>query len=509
MGNSSLGSDGFFTGYHMFQNIRLLALALGLSWILAVGAQPGAKLQYQMKKGDTLVYEIKLVANIGDTRETREGTSIYTVQTVTDQEITMVHEGSMNTRRTTRDGRPVITIPSFGSIWADNISAVKGKVTMGARGERLEPEFHTSLPYMMGDFQTLVLEEFPGDGKTKWEKSREVSVIKKKNSPFPPLPRGPFGNRGDENEEARSAREKVSYEIIQGTADSVKIKKRYQLVTDDKVKGKPRREMQGEGEQTFDPKQGVFRSQAISYELNLNDENITLTIPITVSYRLLSTEEGIAKLKQIEESRQKASENLKKMQEPLQVTKDDLKGLLEQIKTTNKSQARAAIDKLARATPEGDKEEVCKALLQALQSGDHFTKISAAKALAVWGTPTAGSALLQEIKGKDVFVRKAALEAIGKLNLKEAPLAVAPLLIEHSTRADAVNALKAMGPMAEEAVLPYLDDRDAFVQMEACKVLESIGTEKSIEKIRKYGVSGKPFAKDTSAKAIQAIQQRK
>ncbi|MFZ9793686.1 MAG: HEAT repeat domain-containing protein, partial [Gemmataceae bacterium] len=316
-------------------------------------------------------------------------------------------------------------------------------------------------------------------------------------------------NRGDENEEARSAREKVSYEIIQGTADSVKIKKRYQLVTDDKVKGKPRREMQGEGEQTFDPKQGVFRSQAISYELNLNDENITLTIPITVSYRLLSTEEGIAKLKQIEESRQKAAENLKKMQEPLQVTKDDLKGLLEQIKTTNKSQARAAIDKLARATPEGDKEEVCKALLQALQSGDHFTKISAAKALAVWGTSTAGSALLQEIKGKDVFVRKAALEAIGKLNLKEAPLAVAPLLIEHATRGDAVNALKAMGPMAEEAVLPYLDDRDAFVQMEACKVLEAIGTEKSIEKIRKYGVSGKPFAKDTSAKAIQAIQQRK
>jgi hypothetical protein len=40
-------------------------------------------------------------------------------------------------------------------------------------------------------------------------------------------------------------------------------------------------------------------------------------------------------------------------------------------------------------------------------------------------------------------------------------------------------------------------------------VLEAIGTEKSIEKIRKYGVSGKPFAKDTSAKAIQAIQQRK
>jgi HEAT repeat protein len=144
-----------------------------------------------------------------------------------------------------------------------------------------------------------------------------------------------------------------------------------------------------------------------------------------------------------------------------------------------------------------------------LQSGDHFTKISAAKALAVWGTSTAGSALLQEIKGKDVFVRKAALEAIGKLNLKEAPLAVAPLLIEQATRGDAVNALKAMGPMAEEAVLPYLDDRDAFVQMEACKVLESIGTEKSIEKIRKYGVSGKPFAKDTSAKAIQAIQQRK
>ena len=509
MGNSSLGSDGFFTGYHMFQKIRLLALTLGLSWILAVGAQPGAKLQYQMKKGDTLVYEIKLVANIGDTRETREGTSFYTVQTVTDQEITMVHEGSMQTRRTTRDGRPVITIPSFGSIWADNISAVKGKVTLGARGERLEPEFHTSLPYMMGDFQTLVLEEFPADGKTKWEKSREVSVIKKKNNSFPPLPRGPFGNRNEENEEARSAREKISYEITQNSADAIKVKKLYQILTDDKVKGKPRREMRGEGEQTFDPRKGVFRSLAMSYELNVNEENLSLTIPITVSYRLLDTEEGLARLKQIEENRQKATEKLKKMQEPVQVTKDDLKGLLDQMKSSNKSQARGAIDKLAKATPEGDKEEVSKALVQALQGGDHFTKIAAAKALVVWGTAAAGPALLQEIKGKDVFVRKASLEAIGKLNLKEAPAAVAPLLIEHATRGDAVNALKAMGPMAEDAVLPYLDDRDAFVQMEACKVLEAIGTEKSMDKIRKYGASGRPFAKDVSAKAIESIGQRK
>lgn len=494
----------------MLSYIRLFAfLSLATTFLATAIAQGPGKLQYQLKKGDTLVYEVKLLATIGDTKETREGTSIYTVQTVTDQEITMLHEGNMHTRRTSRDGRPVISIPTFGSIWLDNLNAVKGKITMGSRGERLEPEHHTSLPYMMGDFQTFVFEEFPADGKDKWEKKREVSVIRKKASNFPPRPRSPFGPREDNNEEARSAKEKVNYEILQKNNDVVKIRKQYQIITDDKVNGKPRREMRGDGEQSFDLKTGVFRSQALTYEIKLNDENLTLTIPVTASYRLLETDEAMAKLKAIEESRQKAAADLKKMNEPVKVSKGDIAGLLEEMKDSNKHKARAAIDKLAKAIPEGDKEAVSKALVESLKTGDHFTKISAAKALVVWGTASASPILLEEVKGKDVFVRKAALDALGVLKPKEAPAVIAPMLIEHSTRGDAANALKAMGSMAEKAVLPYLEDRDAFVQMEACKVLEVIGTKESLEKIKKYGASGKPFASDVAKKATQAIEQRK
>lgn len=479
------------------------------AFMVPANAQEALSFRYNMKKGDTLVYEIKMVATIGDVKETREGSSIYTVQSVTDQEITFSHEGNMNTRRVTRDGRPVITMPSFGSMWTDNLRANKGKVTMSTLGTRMEADAYTSLPYMMGDFQTHVFEELPGDNKTKWEKKREVSVIRKKANAFPPLPRGPFGNRTNENEETRSAHEKVNYEIVQSNKDVIKIRKQYHIATDDKVKGNPRREMTGEGELSFDPKIGAFRSQLLTYEIKLNDDNLTMIIPVTSSYRLLSEEEAVGKLKALEEARVKVAETVKKMNDPVQVSKGDLASLLVELKDSNKFKAKAAADKLAKAIPEGDKEEVCKALLEAMKTSDHFLKVSSVKALAVWGTPSAGPALLEALKDKDVFVRKGALEVLGGIKVKEAPAAVASLLIEHSSRADAAKTLKAMGPMAEEAVLAMINDRDGWVQREACQVLEVIGTKASLEPIKKYGESGKPFAKDTADKALKAIEQRK
>ncbi|MSR32883.1 MAG: hypothetical protein EXR99_15420 [Gemmataceae bacterium] len=441
----------------------------------AVQAQ---KLRYQFTPGQKIAYELRFTAIVGDTKEVREGTIYYTVKSVTDQEITLEHSGSMSTRRTMVDGRSVITIPRFGMMWNDFLSATNGKITMGPRGERVECQFHTSMPYMLGDLQTFVLEEFSSTAEPKWEKQREISIIRKKDNGFPRPPRPPFGPLGnrDSNDEIRSAREKINYEIIEADASVVKIKKSYEIRTDDKVNGKARREMTGEGEQSFDVKAGLFGSQAMSYEIKVNDEGLTLTIPVNTSYRLLSKEETESRIKVAETARKKAEADLKKMNEPVKVTDANRETLLLELQSPDKFKARAAADKLAKAIVDGDKAPISKALVEAAKSGDHFLKVAATKALVVWATPEAGSALIDMLKDPDIFTKKAALEALGKLKPKEAPEAMAALLLELGTRGDAAKALIAFGPSAEPAVAPLLADRDGWVQLEACKILEVIGT---------------------------------
>ena len=283
--------------------------------ILAAGAQGGgnapsaarratsgvAELRYRFQKGRTYVYEVTITANVGEMKETREGLSIYEVKSATDNQITLTHSGSLSTQRTRRDGQPVYTFPSIHDpfFWTSNVSARDGELTIDAHGEVTKTGHLTPLPYMLGDFQLLVIEPLPESRKTTWEEEREVTVTEKEVSRFPEMPFGPFGSR-QRNGVNRSASEKVSYAILGSSGQTTRIQRTYSLRTDDQIGGKPRLGLTGTGERSFDLEQGVAISELTKYTVQVNEEGQATTIPLTVHYRLLDPEETVERLKEVE-----------------------------------------------------------------------------------------------------------------------------------------------------------------------------------------------------------------
>src|SRR5207244_7211240 len=87
---------------------------------------------------------------------------------------------------------------------------------------------------------------------------------------------------------------------------------------------------------------------------------------------------------------------------------------------------------------------------------------------------------LQAAQTGDSPVRSAAYKALTRLRDPRAVPVFAKGLVDLASRHDAGEALIAIGPAAESEVVPYASHQDVFVRMEANRILEKIGTAKSL-----------------------------
>ncbi len=147
------------------------------------------------------------------------------------------------------------------------------------------------------------------------------------------------------------------------------------------------------------------------------------------------------------------------------------------LKSPALNRRKDALRRLREAPPDpARREEVAKAIEPLLHDPDGFARGDAAQALGVWGGPENTQALTEALKDTEFNVGWAVLDALKKLHDPAAAEAVAAMLPEQRNRHKAAETLKAMGPEAQAAVVPYLDHSDVFVRMDACKILAVIGT---------------------------------
>src|SRR5262245_50663194 len=223
---------------------------------------------------------------------------------------------------------------------------------------------------------------------------------------MPRGPRMPFGPPGFPNQQqttTREATERTAYTRGPAAGDTVTINKRYELRAS-AAGTSPGLHMTGEGQITFDTKEGLPRAVSFKATLTVTSANTTRRIPITVSYRLLQGAERDRALKPPPPPKvDPKAQPPRAEQKPF--TEADLPGILADLQGADKGRRRAALDRLAQAKPAPNRrEEVARALSTALGDTDHFTRRSCLKAIAVWGTKENVPALLPLVEERDVFV---------------------------------------------------------------------------------------------------------
>jgi hypothetical protein len=168
-----------------------------------------------------------------------------------------------------------------------------------------------------------------------------------------------------------------------------------------------------------------------------------------------------------------------------------LKQTLADVGDAHKPVCRIALEELARLRPDGaNRTAVSRALNAPLLDPDPTVRSDALNAIRVWGTKENTSALLRVLgkiqvgtAGRDPRV----LDSLISLQDPAAAPALAEGLACPGELDRAVKALTAMGPAAEEAVIPYLQSGSREARFAACWILGEIGTSKSVRPLEAAG----------------------
>jgi hypothetical protein len=469
-------------------------------------AQPAPQgllnLTYQFQTGKQYPYKIKIEAELEDTIETREGVSLYDVLSANAEQMVLKQSGTLRERTQQRPDRNVqVGFPRFPHMFGPHGFPGFGPsgpagMTFNHHGHLILSKPLTHLPFLLGDLETLVIEELPADGKLSWHKTRDVLAIEQKASAFP---HGPF-HSGTQSE--RPAKEQIDYVLVDTQPDAVRIRKIYAFRSAPEANGSAHFEMSGNGDFTFDRVQGVIRALSMEYTINVNEPSLTLRVPVTVKCRLLTAEE-FAAYKQEEEKKRLAME---KANAPKPLERAERVALLRDLRSKDENRAQQAADRLAKAVADDDPAPVARALAPWLRNSNEWAAGAAAKAMVVWATPEAEAALIEATTSENLWIRAAAIDALGKLKSEKAADAIAAQM--YRNRMEAGKALKGMGPVAENATIGCLKDRDHWVRGEACGVLGEIGTAVSLKALRKYAEQATGFDLNDANRAIAAIEQR-
>jgi HEAT repeat protein len=175
-----------------------------------------------------------------------------------------------------------------------------------------------------------------------------------------------------------------------------------------------------------------------------------------------------------------------------------------------------ALKHLASLRPdESNRLKVSKALNAPLLDANAAIADIALDAVAVWRSKENTDTLLKMLGSFNKSAMKRNVHIIKILGELKDPKAV-PVLVQglahDHVRRDVAKALKAIGPEAEDAVIPFVQSVDKEIRLTACRILRDIGTDKSVQPLnvayKMYSQVDGEFAQEAVI-ALQMIAARK
>ncbi len=185
---------------------------------------------------------------------------------------------------------------------------------------------------------------------------------------------------------------------------------------------------------------------------------------------------------------------------------DDVARALFRLKSPDPKRRPQGAESLRKLPPDHRRAEVAKWLEPLATDKNPFTRERAIDALGFWGTQETGAFLLK-LLSEDKFATSVIIRSLGRRKERRASEPLAEFLGKFLVGRDAVQALKNIGPAAENAVLKRLSDPNREVRQQVCEILEVIGSKQSIPALEKMAASDGDL-KGAAEKAIKAIGAR-
>ena len=410
----------------------------------------------------------------------------------------------------------------------------RGEIRVDSLGEIASSDAGAALRGPMGPVAHMIFDTLSADGEQTWETQSTTSVVRAEGGatspgghpgPFgyrrpggyltPPRPHYPGsrpprmpGSFEDPTEEPRvtvyPAVERAEYQRTEGDNGLVVIKKHFEFKTLPK-RGEPvYLHMVGDGETTFDPKEGVPKKMTFEGTATCNAENITLRVPIKWGFELTAIKDR-AQIKAAAERARAARAKTRKPSDASTVTSpgtpepddntkpepDDnakLDEYLRAVRSPEKtfSNCYVPLSKISRMKPiESRRDEVSEALEPFLTSLNSSLRGTALRAVRTWGTQKNVPSLMRLLEEPDTGERRPAMKALAQIGGKEAAEKIAARVPNSTDSLTAARALKEMGAVAEPAVIKLLEHDAHDVRSRACDILREIGGQKSLAAIEK------------------------
>ena len=269
--------------------------------------------------------------------------------------------------------------------------------------------------------------------------------------------------------------------------------------------GQPRMRVKGTGRTTFDDA-GIPVQFEWTGKIILHDGARERTVPLTIVWQRLAAAEAQRVLRPPAPATRL---------ERRPIAADELKTLLAELRQHFSQRRPQALAQLALGDPKtsqpAQRAEVAAAAVVLLKDPDPFLRRDAARTLANWGDAKSIPALIAALDDKQMTVRWATIDALGSLRDPRGMGPVAKHLGSGRENAAAANALQFFGraiPGLEPHLTPLLENMNADVRLETCRLLAAFGTGKSAPALAKAAKDKNAKVAEAAAIALKAIRKR-
>jgi HEAT repeat protein len=178
------------------------------------------------------------------------------------------------------------------------------------------------------------------------------------------------------------------------------------------------------------------------------------------------------------------------------------------LKSENTFKKREAMKTLASANPDPKRPDVTRAIEAAVLESAFFANDDAVAALSKWATPETVVKLLPWLdENAGIHERRVAMQVLSATKDKRAVLPIVRWMLKEPD--NATKALTAMGPVAEDDVLKLLRERDKDVRKNAARILQEIGTQKSLAALQRASTDSRDATAAQAAQiALETVKER-